>query len=645
MKKEFLRTGLKKYFSPILFLMVIAIFSSTTSKNPGFITKPLSSPPVLSNIDNIVLEEMALQEIVGCAVGVVKNGNIVHVKGYGYMDLEQTKPVTENTIFRWASISKTLTAVATFKAIEDRKLTLNDKVKDKVSYWPSTGDKGNITVAHLLNNRSGIVHYGENEKKVKICSYNKSAYKSFNNFNAEQAVNVFKDCKLAFTPGTKYLYSSFGFNLLGAVVEKATGVPYEQYVQDNIAKIAGMTNLKPYANDPGGFTKNCDDELIPVTEGVVEWKLPSGGWSSSVYDMTRFLEGLIDGKFLRNTSSLWQTVANNSSYAFGTYRTDYGSTIYVQHGGVHNDVRTYLSFFPGTKNGVCVMINGASYVNRERLARKIDNAMGFINWSSSNVSPLPMDYCGNSAACGDGINGVWRKTNNTDMLIRKGYTHDNFYKMWNGLIKLGYHCADFETYLDGNVRKWDGVFKKGASGSAMWRGMDMNGFNTKWQQMNASGYRLIDIETYLDGSNRKWAGLFIKSSEPYALWRGMTTSDFGTKNTAMANAGYKLIDIESYMDGQVQKWAGVWLGKGSYLLNRNYATSAFTSLCNSRNAAGWRLVDVETDMIGSERKWAGVWEKSSQPEYYQFGKKCCDFIGKHQSYLNAGFELIDIGRY
>src|SRR5690606_20538004 len=146
------------------------------------------------------------QEIIGCAVGVVKNGVIVHVKGYGYYDLEQTKPVTENTPFRWASISKPLTAVAVFKAIEDKKLDTTDTVKDIVSYWPTDGNKGKITVGNLLNNRGGIAHYGESGN----CKYKISNYTAKNNFNAQQSVNVFKDCSLVNTPGTAYNYSSFG---------------------------------------------------------------------------------------------------------------------------------------------------------------------------------------------------------------------------------------------------------------------------------------------------------------------------------------------------------------------------------------------------------------------------------------------------
>jgi CubicO group peptidase (beta-lactamase class C family) len=584
-----------------------------------------------------VQQEMALQEIVGCAVGVVRNGVIVHVKGYGYLDIEQTKPVTENTIFRWASISKPITAVAALKAIEDGKLKFSDKVKDKVSYWPTDGNKGNITVEHLLNNRGGIAQYSEGGN----CNYKTSNYTAKNSFNAQQSVNVFKDCSLVNTPGSAYNYSSFGFNLLGAVVEEATDVPYVDYVQKHIANVAGMSNLKAYANDPGGFDKNCSNELKKVTEGNVEYKLPGGGWSSGIYDLTRFMQGLITGKFLKNTSALWKPVANNNGYGFGVmYNTRFNKT-QVFHGGTHDDVRTFMGFFPSDKNGVCVIINGGKYVDRVRLYQKIQNASGYT-WSES---PLSLDFNDGKTTCGDRMMSVWRKTNKTDVILRNGYTKDNFYKAWSDLIKLGYHCSDFETYMEGSSRKWSGTFKKGASGSAMWRDFDYNGFKTKWDEMNGKGYRLIDIETYVDGSSRKWAGLFIKGSGPYALYRGLNTNDFGTQNKNVSSKGYKLVDIEAYTENNVLKWAGVWQGSGSYLLNRNYDTTPFTDLRSQRNSSGYKLVNVESYMVGSTRKWAGIWEKSSATELFQFNTQCGRFIASHNSYKETGYELIDLEKY
>jgi CubicO group peptidase (beta-lactamase class C family) len=594
-------------------------------------------------IDAAVEEEMALQDITGMVVGVVQNGNIIHTKAYGYKDKLRTQPMTTSTVMRWASISKTVTAVAAFKAIENNKMALTDKVTKHVSYWPVNGNKDDITIAQLLSHRAGIVHYGYDENDVKICTYNQSAYTANNNFNAEQSVNVFKNCDLAFTPGTDYCYSTFGFGLLGAAVEGATGKAFEIYVDDNIADKAGMSSLTAYSADPGGFIKDCNTFLKSETEGDVEWKLPGGGWASNINDMADFLKGMVNGTFLNNTAALWNSVTGNAVYCYGINKEKLGSKTHVYHGGAHDDLRSYLGFFPDDKTGVCLMINHGASAEPDRFAKKLENVLGY-NW---NVSTAPIDYCGSSNNCGQTMTAVWRNTGKAnDVLLRRGYTTDEFHEEWEKLTAAGYYADDIETWLDGVVRKWDGIFKKTTKKSAMWRGFTTDGWHDKWVEMNNQGYRLIDLETYLDGTVRKWAGTFIESTESYAMYRNMTTDEFGDKNTELKNENKKLIDIETYLDGTVRKWAGVWKGSGSSLLNRNYSEGDFITLRNDREAAGYKLLDVETYMDGTVRKWAGVWEAAGGDEHFRLDKKMCDLINTYHNVDKPnGYELMDIEKY
>ena len=124
----------------------LSVFASTVA---------LAQTP--AQIDAIVLDQMARQNIIGMAVGIVRDGRIYYARGYGYEDLAHTIPVTTNTIFRWGSISKTLTATAALRLAEENPdFNLNDKVTEHVSYWPQHGNKGNIRIKHLLSNRSGI---------------------------------------------------------------------------------------------------------------------------------------------------------------------------------------------------------------------------------------------------------------------------------------------------------------------------------------------------------------------------------------------------------------------------------------------------------------------------------------------------------
>ncbi|MCB0777103.1 MAG: serine hydrolase [Chitinophagaceae bacterium] len=607
----------------ILLALVTPVLLSLSKED-----KKQNTPPFLASVDKVVEDQMAKQEIYGCAVGVVQNGNIVHVKAYGHHDKLRTKPFSVNTIFRWASVSKPLTAVAAFKAIETKKMALDDKVTKHVSYWPSTGNKDDVTIRNLLNNRSGVNHY-TNIKKAN--------YKSKNNFNAKQCVEVFSSAALDFDPGTQYNYTTFGFNLLGATVEEATNTPFETYVKNNIANKAGMTSLTAYPSDPGGFEKDCNGAIVNRTEGSVEWKLPGGGWGSNITDFTRFMQGLINGTFLSNTSALWQSVSNNNNYCFGTIRDALKGETYVWHNGAHNDVSTYMGFFPASKLGVVVIINADAYVSEGRMAKKIQALFG-KDW---NIDDLPVNYCGKNLNCGDNMVGVWRKNNTAEKtIIRRGYSTEEFNAEWKWLLDKGYYCSDLDTYTKGNARIWDGIFKKTNKKSALIRNYNHNDFNTKWKELSNKGYRLVDVETYMDGTTRKWAGAFLEMNGGYALHREMSHDEMHDKWSEYSKKGLKLVDIERYGN----KWAGVWIaGDGNVAMYRNFETTDFRDKRREMNDNGWRLIDVDTYMDGGKRKWSGLWEKSPTPEHYIYGYDHCEWLTNyHNKYDNEGYELMDM---
>lgn len=613
-----------RIYPVILILVAGALFISSTGK------KENNNLPFIAAVDKVVDDQMAKQEIYGCVVGIVQNGNIVHVKGYGHHDRMRTKTVNTNTIFRWASISKTLTATAAFKAMEENKMALTDKVSDHVTYWPTNSNKEKVTVAHLMNHRGGINHYE---------SFNKNNYKASNNFNAKQSVDVFSYAQLKSVPGTQYEYSTFGFNLLGAVVQEATKVPFDKYVQNRIASKAGMTSLTAYSPDPGGFDKDCNGYIINKTEGSVEWKLPGGGFASNITDLTKFMQGLINGSFLTNTAALWQPVSNNNGYSFGISRGSLGSELYVSHSGAHNDVRTYMGFFPASKLGVAVMINGGQNVSSARLAKKIQEALG-KNW---NVDDLPVNYCDSTKTCSGNMLGVWRKNNNAEnTIIRRGYNTNEFNAEWKWLLDKGYYCSDIETYMKGSARMWDGIFKKTNKKSALIRNYTHDDFNKKWKELSESGYRLIDIETYMDGSTRKWAGLFLEMGGGYVLLRNMSHQEMHDKWEENGKKGLKLIDIEKYGN----QWAGVWIAGDHVTMFRNFETIPFRDKRRELNDQGWKLIDVETYKEGSTWKWAGLWEKTTTAENYIYGPSYCDWLRKyHDQYDDNGYELMDWESY
>ncbi len=609
---------------------------------------PTSTHTTNAVLDRVIQDEIIKQNLPGVAVGVIKNGKIIYTKGFGYTDLEKKTKVTTTTPYRWASISKTLTAVAALQ-LDERKgnFSISDKVNKHVPYWhkSKSDNRSRITLKHLLSNRSGIQHYGKgrdengDDKPDKTYKYNAKAYRTDRDgYNAPKAVAVFKNAKIDFNPGTKYLYSTFGFNLLGAAVEEASGGSV-QWIKNNIGRKLGMSSLKVSKANRTGYQKGCDGSLKKETIGSVEWKLPGGGWESNVRDLAKFAKGIMDEKLLDNTSRLWTSVANNGTYAYGIRRNGSGSNFRVWHGGAHGNLRTLMHFFPNSKDGVVIMC-WADYADCDRIAQRIYK--DYFKKTLYNPSTKAINDCGKN--CKGSFAGVWRKTNK-DVILRRGYTMNGFGAEAQLLRNNGYQCMDFDAYTENGKVKWNGVFKKVSGQYAMWRNFDHAAFKTKFDEMIKKGYRLYDLETYTIGGKRKWAGLFKKMGGKYALWRNFDTNGFKKKREAMTKKGMKLIDVEVYSSGGKLKWSGVWTqGKGE-LLNRNYSKDDFGKLYSERTKKGYKIIDIECYKHKGKTYWAGIWEKSSQKERLNRNFNYCGIVKKHNSYRNQGYELIDFERY
>jgi CubicO group peptidase (beta-lactamase class C family) len=325
-----------------------------------FLTATMAKAHTASQIDAVVLDEMNRQGIVGMAVGIISDGQILYASGYGYQDLAATKPVTTSTVFRWASVSKTLTASAVLKLAEtDPQFSLDDRVAKYVAYWPRYGSKADIRIWQLLSHRAGIIHY----RSKAGCfdnpwpDYRLSRYSS-HYYNARQSVDIFSHQPLCFAPGTGFKYSTFGYSLLGATIEGATGKSYAAWINDNIKQPLAMQSLHQSTAKRAGYTMK-NGHLIPVSDGNVAWRLPGGGWESNIIDMAKFANAIIQGKLLKNTEYLWANVVGNHIYGLGMKHNADNSLVW--HEGYHINNRSLLALFPDSPNrlGIVVLTNSA----------------------------------------------------------------------------------------------------------------------------------------------------------------------------------------------------------------------------------------------------------------------------------------------
>ena len=160
---------------------------------------------------------------------IVKDGKKIFDKGYGWADIERKIPFTPSTLASMGSITKAFTATAIMKLVEQNKISLNDKL---IKYFPDVpADKADITIHQLLTHSSGFHEFlkqdGGDYGKINTDEFLKRAF-------AEP---------LAFKPGAKAVYTNIGFSILGIIIEKVSGLDYEQYLKANLFEMLGIKNI------------------------------------------------------------------------------------------------------------------------------------------------------------------------------------------------------------------------------------------------------------------------------------------------------------------------------------------------------------------------------------------------------------------
>jgi serine beta-lactamase-like protein LACTB, mitochondrial len=226
----------------------------------------------------------------GISVAVMAQGRLVFAEGAGFADLDNMVPATGTTVYNVGSVSKAITAVAILQLVEKGKVALDDPIR---AYVPSFPEKGSpITIRHIMTHTSGIRHYlptdfptsEDNENMVPIASL-------------EEAIKIFRDDPLLFQPGERYSYSSYAVNLLQGVVETASGLSFEEYLQRNVWTPAGM--LRTSFDIPARIVSHRargylieSGRTTNYPYGNLTYKFASGGMIATAEDLVRLGDAL-----------------------------------------------------------------------------------------------------------------------------------------------------------------------------------------------------------------------------------------------------------------------------------------------------------------------------------------------------------------
>src|SRR5262245_43448619 len=169
--------------------------------------------------------------VAGMSIAVAQNGHIVFSRGYGFANLEHSVPVTPETVFHIASISKNIEAGVVLQLVDQGKLKLDDDVTRYVREAPVHGKP--VTIRQLLNHTSGIYSF---------TSLPNAADNERLDLTHEQVLQLIKDQPFDFDPGSRWRYNNSGMYLAGMVVERVTGKDYAGYVREQVFKPLAMTS-------------------------------------------------------------------------------------------------------------------------------------------------------------------------------------------------------------------------------------------------------------------------------------------------------------------------------------------------------------------------------------------------------------------
>ncbi len=335
---------------------------------------PTLTSATQAQVEKLVQELMTQEGVPGLSVAIAKNNQLVFSKGFGIADVENNVPVTESSRFRTASIAKSMTAVVVLSLSEKGTLKLDAEVQEycpeyEVKEWP-------VTSRQLLGHLGGVRHY-----KHPMESRSTEHY-----YNLKSALRTFADEPLLHPPGSKYLDSTFGYNLLGSVAEGASGKSFTTLLTENVFQPSGMmrTGIDEQASIiPGrvaGYFRPTRTSLTTLIgdstseerkSGALynaalhdtSMKIPGGGLLSTSSDLVRFAIAVNTGRLLSDETRRFMWTAQktddgkSTGYGLGWSICKLDSQLAVSHTGGQAGTSTVLLLVPDTGTVVALMCN------------------------------------------------------------------------------------------------------------------------------------------------------------------------------------------------------------------------------------------------------------------------------------------------
>lgn len=314
------------------------------------------------------------KKVPGLSISIIRNDSLMFSKGYGYADLENKILInSKETLFRIASISKSLSAYGLAKAVEQKYINLDTTA---FAYLPDFPKKRyDFTIRDLGGHLAGIRSYKGNE------------FKNSENLSIKEGLDFFKSDSLLFEPRTNYAYTSYGWNLISMAIEYAVGTSFEDFMKVNVLNSLDLRQTIPDKNEETHrkaifYAKHKLKRKFYEVEGVHNYfKLAGGGYLSTSEDIANFGKSLLNYKKIDSTifnEFITSQILNDNSktyYGIGFQTSfDHNNRPYFGHFGSGLGGYGLFYVYPYEKTVIVILMNCSDPKQHKRFNKIIDAA-------------------------------------------------------------------------------------------------------------------------------------------------------------------------------------------------------------------------------------------------------------------------------
>ena len=336
-----------------------AIFVLLVSR-AGFaadIAPPALSPETLKKIDSAVTEVLEKTGAPSASIAIVRDGRIAYLQAYGDARLEPKAPAEPGLRYAIGSVSKQFTAAAILLLQQDGKLSLDDKV---AKYIPDLTQASDITVRQLLAHTSGYQDYWPQDYMIPVM---------VEPVTPEGIMDRWAKKPLDYEPGTKWQYSNTGYVIAGRIVEKVSGKPLFEFLQERIFKPLQMTTAQDFDREPrsagnaGGYTSFALGPPRAADASGAGWLFGAGELAMTAEDLARWNISIIDQTLLSESS--YRALETETLLTSGV-GTGYGLGVHVElasqrrklaHGGEVVGFTADNVIYPDDRTAIVVLVN------------------------------------------------------------------------------------------------------------------------------------------------------------------------------------------------------------------------------------------------------------------------------------------------